>query len=221
VVVYGATTLVLVPGILRDPLMYDLGVCLIPVSFVVMAILGGGLAMAMKKFTGLDLRGRLLEMVVVTCTMAVSLVSWGLVKGFFGDVSSCRGDFGEFNVPATEVENWYMLHAIRKFILRPGQKYYGLWDSLPRKLDNGWFQAALCSENKGPGCFEYLPKANADFFLAEEGGAKCAADLMGVAWLHVLAALTFVGCFIWKQQERQRRRQGRRPVRGEVRFHQD
>ena len=201
--------------------MYDLGLCLIPMSFVIMGVIGGGVAMAMKKFLGMDVRGRLLELIVLACTIYLSAISWALVKGFFGDSSACMGAFGEYEVPADDADNWYMLHVIRKLILRPGKSYYGLWDSLPRKLDSTWFQAAVCADKSETGCFEHLPKANPDFFLAEEGGSKCAADLLGVAWLNILAVATFVGCAVWKQQERQRRRHGRRPIRGEVRLHQD
>jgi hypothetical protein len=221
VFLYGAATLALFPGILRDPLMYDLGLCLIPVTFVVNGIIGGGVAMLTKRTMGWDLRGRFLELVVLISTCYVMAVSWGLVKGFFGNTSACLGAFGSYQVPAHDADNWYLLHVIRKFILRPGKVYYGLWDSLPTKLDSTWFKAAVCTDASRPGCFEHLPKANPDFYLAEEGGEKCAADLLGVAWLHLVAGLTFVGCVIWKQQERQRRRQGRRPMRGEARPHQD
>ena len=57
VVVYGALTLAVFPGILRDPFMYDIGLCLIPVSFIMTGILGGGIATFFKKSFGIDLRG--------------------------------------------------------------------------------------------------------------------------------------------------------------------
>ncbi|GKY98421.1 hypothetical protein MPSEU_000799600 [Mayamaea pseudoterrestris] len=223
VLAYGVATLALFPGILRDPLMYDLGLCLIPTSFVIMGVIGGGAAMAMKRFAGMDVRGRFLEMIVLACTIYLFAISWGLVRGFFGDTSACLGAFGEYYVAEDDAENWYILHAVRKVILQQGKSYYGLWDRLPRKLNSVWFQAAVCSDtcHASDCCFEHLPKANPDFFLAEHGGSKCAADLIGVAWLHIIAFATFVGCAIWKQQERERRRHGRRPVRGEWRLHQD
>jgi hypothetical protein len=201
--------------------MYDLGLCLIPMSFVIMGVIAGGLATATKKFLRLDVRGRLLELAVVACTLYLSAISWGLVRGFFGDSSACMGAFGEYSVREDDMNNWYALHLIRKLLLRPGKSYYGLWDSLPRKLESAWFQTAICVDKTSSGCFEHLPKANPDFFLAEQGGGKCAADLMGVAWLNVLAGLSFAGCAFLKQQERQRRRQGRRPIPGEIRLHQD
>jgi RING-variant domain len=83
VVVYGSLTLVTIPGILRDPLMYDIGICIIPASFVVMGILGGGFATVTKKWFGMDLRGRGMELAVVVGTIWFSVVSWGLVQGFF------------------------------------------------------------------------------------------------------------------------------------------
>ena len=83
VIVYGAATLFLFPGILRDPLMYDLGLGFIPASFYIMSILGGGLATLLKKALGLDLRGRTFEMVVILLTLWLVFVSWGLVGAFF------------------------------------------------------------------------------------------------------------------------------------------
>ena len=49
VLVYGIVTLLAFPGILRDPLVYDIGISFIPLSFYVMAILGGGIATVLKK----------------------------------------------------------------------------------------------------------------------------------------------------------------------------
>jgi hypothetical protein len=201
--------------------MYDLGLCLIATSFIIMGVIGGGLATAMKKYVGMDVRGRILELAVLACTIYLSAISWGLVKGFFGESLACLGAFGEYHVSADDVEHWHILNGMRKLFLRPSKSYYSLWDGLPRKLNSVWFQAAVCSEKSQVGCFEHLPKANPDFFLAEYGGGKCAGDLLGVAWLHILAGLVFVICAVWKQQERQRRRQGRRPARGDIRLHQD
>jgi hypothetical protein len=213
VVVYGAATLAVFPGILRDPLMYDLGLCLVPLSFVMIGIICGGLAIIMKKAIGIDMRGRGMETAVLLFTCYLSVVSWGIVKGFFGNPSACWGAFGQLKVQADATANWYMLYILRRFLLTPASLYYKYWDSLPRKVDNAWFQSAVCVDYNSTGCFEHLPNANPNFFLDEHNGGKCAADVLGVAWLYLFAGFNFVGCALWKQHERQRRHQARRPAR--------
>jgi len=221
VIVYGAAAVAMCPGMLRDPIMYDVGMLFVPISFVVMGILGGGLALLMKKTAGVDLRGRALEFSVVMCTLYLSYITWGLVRGFFGDSSACVGAFGGFKVHAEDLDRWPVLSMMRHFFFSPAKKYYLLWDKLPSKIDIGWLESALCTDNGEPGCFEHLPKANTDFFLAESGGAKCAADISGLCWLYGFAAFTLVGSSAWKQHDRNRRRHARRPGRGEPRPHQD
>lgn len=228
VVVYGALTLMLFPGIIRDPLMYDIGVCLIPASFVIMSILGGGVATVVKKATGVDLRGRLMELAVVVGTLWFSVMSWGLAKGFFGNTSACYGTVGSYSVTAEDVSSTYILRGLRALVLRPAKKIYLTWD---RIFLNSWLRSALCTNrssdimnSEGRGCFEHLPKANADFCLIEAKGEKCAADLLLFFVLYATAGLVFAGSALWKHHERQRRRQGgrRQVVRGgPPHFHQD
>lgn len=225
VVVYGALTLALFPGILRDPLMYDIGVCLIPASFVIMGILGGGIATVVKNAASVDMRGRLMELAVVLATLWLSVISWGLVKGFFGNAAACYGTVGSYNVTAEDVSSTYVLRGLRLLLLQPAEKIYLAWD---RIFMNSLFRSALCTNAAAAGggvvgCFEHLPHTNADFILIEAGGEKCAADLMLFFTLYLTAGLTFAGSALWKHHERQRRRQGRqRPVRGgPPHLHQD
>jgi len=221
VIVYGAATLVIFPGILRDPLMYDLGLCLIPVSFIIMGILGGGTATLLKKTVGVDLRGRLLELAVVLWTLWLTWVSWGLVRGFFGDSSACQGSLGSYTVSADDLGSSLMLNGIRKTLLTPIKSYYLMWDGLALKT-GPWFKSAMCIDDGTPGCFEHLPHANEDFFLKEADGERCAGDLLTVAWLYIAAGFAYVGSAYWKRIERERRRHGRgRPVRADARPHQD
>ena len=220
VVVYGCFTLLLFPGILRDPLMYDLGVCLIPASFVIMGILGGGVATVLKKAAGVDLRGRLMELTVVVWTLWFSVMSWGLVKGFFGDASACYGTVGSYSVSEEDLTSTYILRGLRALLLQPAEKIYLTWDTM--FLNSGsLLRAALCTNSETPGCFEHLPNANASFILAEYNGQKCAADLMLFFALYVAAGVTFAGSALYKHHERRRRRHhGGRRVRG-PHLHQD
>lgn len=222
-VVYGALTVAIFPGLLRDPLMYDLGLCFIPLSFVVLGIIGGGFAASMKKTTGMDLRGRLLEFLVVLLTFWLTWISWGLVNGFFGDPSACRGMLGGYFVTKENIAASYELNTLRKLLFKPAKTYYLMWDHLAL---NSWepLRNVLCisvAVDGKEGCFEHLPNANDNFFLAEEGGERCAADILTVFWVYVVAVLSYAGTVYLKYHERERRRHGRRPLRGDIHFHQD
>ena len=219
-VVYGAATLALFPGILRDPLMYDLGLCLIPVSFVMTGILAGGLATLLKKTVGVDLRGRILEATVVLITTWLTTVSWGVVKGFFGDTSACYGAMGSVDVTEPQLPAMYMLRFLHTVLLRPGEAYYLMWDKLGL-MSGSWMRPLLCTENNSAGCFKHLPYANADFILQDYEGGRCASDLLLVIWFYIAAGFALLGNALWKRHERQRRAVARRPARGEVRLHQE
>ena len=230
VVVYGALTLALFPGILRDPLMYDIGVCLIPASFVIMGVLGGGVATLSKKIAGVDVRGRGMEFAVVAYTLWLSVISWGLVRGFFGDSNACYGTLGGYQVTAEDLSSTYLLRGLRLVLLQPAQTIYLALDRFFRNRTPSLVQAALCTKPAGnetaaAGCFEHLPHANADFFLQDEGGEKCAADLLLLTILYVAASVTYSTSALLKHRERQRRAARRVPriVRGpqQQHLHQD
>jgi hypothetical protein len=218
VVVYGVATLFLFPGILRDPLMYDLGLGFVPASFYIMGILGGGIATVLKKTFGIDLRGRPFELVTILLTLWLVVVAWGLVRAFFGDTSNCHGSFGTTNI-SLESDPTYLLHTLRKLILQPAKSWFLMWDKLA--LHSGpWLRRALCT-SQPDGCFEHLPKANPDFFYEEFEGGKCASDLSLVSYLFMSAGVAALGNNFWKRRERLRRAAARRPVRDEPRLHQD
>ena len=179
-VVYGALCLVSFPGILRDPLMYDLGLFLLPFSFIVIGILAGGMATTLKKSFGVDLRGRLLELAVVIGTVWLSTVSWGLVQGFFGHAQACHGSLGR-RVVVSETEegglaadsSWTLVW-LQRLLLQPAEKYYLFWDGLALnsgKWVGSWLPSILClppsnnNKDEAAGCFEYLPHATANFFV--------------------------------------------------------
>lgn len=216
VVLYGLFTLFLFPGILRDPLMYDLGLGFIPISFYIMAILAGGAATLLKQSGGIDLRGRTLEIMVLIATTWLVVVSWGLIGAFFGDTSRCHGVLGNFVVSQDNPSAIFsFLHT---FVLKPAQKWFLMWDRLASN-SGPWVKRALCMDQDS-GCFEYLHKANADFLFDPNEGGKCASDLTLVTLMFASAGTVAAGTHLWKRRERQRRAM-RRPMRGEPRPHQD
>ena len=220
VVLYGLVTLFLFPGILRDPLMYDLGLGFVPISFYIMAILAGGIATVFKNGAGVDLRGRALETMVIFSTTWLVVLSWGLVFAFFGDTSHCHGVLGSYSLSQDE-NPIILLRGLRTLVLKPAQSWFIMWDRLAWN-SGPWLRRALCmpEHENSVGCFEYLHKANADFIFEGYEGGKCAADLNLVSWLFIVAGVVAVGSPFWKRRERQRRA-ARRPLRGEARPHQD
>eukprot|EP00980_Cylindrotheca_fusiformis_P018495 scaffold6124_cov122-Cylindrotheca_fusiformis.AAC.14 len=212
VVLYGMMTLFLFPGILKDPLMYDLGLGFVPTAFYAMAILGGGFAAALKKSIGLDLRGRAFEVFVILSTFWLVVISWGLVGAFFGDSSRCHGVFGKYNV-SSEDKPSILIRVLQKSILEPAASWFLMWDRLALNAGR-WIRKALCTEQE-EGCFENLHKANSDFFLEEYGGGACASDLSLVSTIFLSAGVVASCSHILKRRDRQRRA-ARRP-----RPHQD
>ena len=214
IIVYSALTLALFPGILRDPLMYELGLLAVPATFVMTGILGGSGATLVKKTTGIDLRGRMLEMTVVLSTLILTRLSWGLIQGFF-EVRACYGLLGSYEITAQDLSSGVSLVKLfQTVVLAPAETLYLGIDNLFLTYTGPWIRKALC-RGSGDGCFEHLPYANADFFLYEQGGEMCAADMVLLLSLGVLAAVSFVGSAIAKHQERRQRRERleRRQVR--------
>lgn len=188
VVVYGTAVLVGIPGILKDPFVYDLAFSLLPISFYVMAILAGSLASAFKKVAGVDLRGRFLELMTVFLTVWLVWISCGLVWAFFGDKHRCVG-------AVSGIESQRLMRALSKVILNPLQKWFLFWDRL---VGNSTLRSWVCS-SETKGCFSHLPYSNPENLLDEP---KCAADLSLVIHLWVAAGATLAGTTLWKRRRR-------------------
>jgi len=212
-IVYGIATLLAFPGIVRDPLVYDVGFSFIPLSFYVLAILGGGIATALKKSFGLDLRGRTFEVVIILLTIGLVLVSLGLLRAFFGDSSKCYGVLGSQKLSEDD-QFFQFLRRTQKSILEPAKNWFLIWDRAAMSSGT-WPKKILCMPKQEVGCFEHLPKANSDFLFDDEHGGKCSMDMILVSSLLQSAALVAAGNHYWKRRERQRRA-ARRP-----RVHQD
>jgi len=211
--VYGIITIFAFPGILKDPLVYDLGFSFIPLSFYVVAILGGGIATALKKSIGLDLRGRTFELVVIVLTICLVVVSWGLLGAFFGDSSKCYGVLGSEQL-SDEDQLFHFLKKLQSSMLEPAKNWFLAWDRLALGL-GVWPKKILCMPGQEVGCFEHLHKANSDFLSDKVDGGRCSMDMVLVSSLVQGATLMAAGNHYWKRRERERRA-ARRPRR-----HQD
>lgn len=212
VVVYGAATLTLFPGIIRDPLMYDLGLLLIPTSFIVSGALAGSLATLLKKTAGYDIRGRLLELTVLVATVWLTFMSWGLTQAFFGRPDACHGMMGTLSfTPEAEQASW-LLHGTRRFVLQPAQYYYAMWDSF---MGNSWsWVQSLACTHEAPRCFEHVPSATVDFYMKNEA---CASDWVLILYLYMASAAAYLGSWLYKIRERHVRQQQREIQNRELR----
>lgn len=215
VAVYNAIVLTLFPGIIRDPILYDIGVCMIGASFFTLSILIGGIATIIKELNGKDIRGRLLELLVTVLTVWMSVISWGLVKGFFGNVSACYGNFGSYGITKEDLaaSHFSLLRMTHEVVLKPNEIIYITVDNMFSTtfplLRNIFCTRHSTEEN---GCFEHLPNVNADFFLTENQGEKCASDLSSIVLVYILAGLVHGGIALKKNFDHHRRRQIRQTL---------
>lgn len=207
IVFYSLAAVTLFPGSLRDPVVYSIGLALVPVSFVIMGILGGGAATLLKKLAGIDLRGRRMELMVLLATIGLSLLSWGLLRAFFGDTSACYGVAGQYSVTHDDLSSTILLRSLHWGVFTPAEFISRALDSkLARSFK--WMRFCLNGDNENA-CLEHLGKADSSFFLLENEDAtkeQCASDLLLIGSLYIAAVCSYVGSTALKQHEREQRR---------------
>jgi hypothetical protein len=240
VVVYGLAYVYFVPGVLRQPLIYDLGLGFLWLSFVLVGVIGGGIATIMKREMGIDIRGRTLEVAVVCLTVWMGFVCWGLVWAFFGEPDQCMGVMDKtytwqtrLNIPSLSMsifqssEESFSLsreqQLVKNLVLKPAKAIMSSLDKgllMTGSRMTGWICAVDDStDDSTRGCLQLFQKANADFMLPEHNGEKCASDF------HIISAFCYFAGFIhilstvWKRRERVRR--GGRHHHNHQRPHQD
>lgn len=175
-------------------------VTLLPINFIALGIVGGGIASTLKRSSGIDVRGRILEIIVVVLTCLLTGVSSGLVRGYFGDTSQCWGLFATEN-PAIKgpfypsILNTVLLDIPLKQI----QLWYLKWDFIMSKL--GFLSRRfLCfptadgnTDYSSVGCSPSTRTINPQFYMEEDdaGIAQCSADVslvMGM-WFTAIGVL--------------------------------
>lgn len=246
-VLYGIGLIWFVPGVLAYPIIYDSGVTMLWTSFVVMGTLGGGMATVLKKKFGLDIRGRMLEAVVVLMTLWLANVGWGLVWAFFGE-GDCRGVRERFST-ARHIQGLHKFtkgllptfsflptlsaeldsvapKIVRSLILQPSKMTLELMDRTLLKTSpviTEW----ICSmgetnDASNDTCLAMTQKSNPDFLFETE---SCRSDLNIVATFWIMAAITILGGMFFKRRDNRRRAAARAvPVaraRQILRPHQD
>jgi len=238
VVVYGLAFVYFIPGVLSYPLIYDLGLLYLFFSFMLMGVIGGGIATLMKREVGIDIRGRTLEVSVVCLTLWMGLICWGLLWGFFGEADQCMGVMDKFHglksmlrIPSlsfwkTQSDESYSLswthHLLKNCVLHPSKVVMDTLDSGILKTGpfiTNWICSVDVDESSSSSspdstssnsCLQLTRKANPDFMLPEHDGGKCASDFNVVTGFCYLAVFVHVLGIIWKRRERNNRRGGGR-----------
>jgi len=221
VVVYGLAFVYFLPGVLSYPLMYDLSLTFLWLSFVVMGIIGGGVATILKKRMGIDIRGRGLEALVVVMTFWLANICWGLIWAYFGDSEECKGVFNYNFPPRDQVETstvpddtpetiGLVSAIVRYFILKPSK--VGLVH-LDRVLLKIWpISKWMCTADEGlqgdsdenPVCLQLTRNADPDF-MTGENGENCTSDVNTVVFFWAMAVCMHGINFMLKSIDRHRR----------------
>eukprot|EP00560_Eucampia_antarctica_P008509 CAMPEP_0197827302 /NCGR_PEP_ID=MMETSP1437-20131217/4110_1 /TAXON_ID=49252 ORGANISM="Eucampia antarctica, Strain CCMP1452" /NCGR_SAMPLE_ID=MMETSP1437 /ASSEMBLY_ACC=CAM_ASM_001096 /LENGTH=740 /DNA_ID=CAMNT_0043428097 /DNA_START=36 /DNA_END=2258 /DNA_ORIENTATION=- len=215
VVVYGVTTIACFPGIFKDPFIYDLGVLSLLASFTITGIIGGGVAQCLKKFNGVDIRGRALEAIVVLSTLLLAWITWGLVWAFFGESNQCLGVNFLFSSRSDINQKPHVgihLTTLHSLFFRPAKVLISMLDKMLFKT-GPHITKIICSNNteitENDACLRMARNANPDFFLSDTDGPKCTADLNLVTAVWFTASAVLVSGQLFKRRERERRAAGR------------
>lgn len=222
VVVYTLGILMLVPGIIKNFPIYDTSATLLPINFIAMGNIAGGAASTLKRSAGIDIRGRILEISVIICTLFLTAVTTGLVRGYFGDSSQCWGVLASSTESTTQGPfiDSFSNKAFAAF-LQYAQLYYKKWDFLCARTAF-ISRKFLCTPTEDGnmdyatiGCSPPVRSINPQFHLEEE---NCQADVGMVVGIWVAACLVLCLEHIYREYRVRRRAAVHR---GRRRPHQD
>lgn len=223
---YTVAILAFVPDILTKFPMYDAMAMLVPVNFITLGIIGGGFATTLKRANGHDIRGRFLEVIIVTLTLLLTCVTSGLVRGFFGDPSKCLGvlDIKSGLYPTGPYHQPLLNTILVEIPLKQIKLWYHKWDMILSKFGfvaKRFFCAPTedgHSDYSRVGCSPATRGIKHDFYLDEDNGSSCSADmaLVNCIWLGSMGVMAMGNLY---REMRARRNNGAQ--RGRRRPHQD
>lgn len=211
-VCYGLLTIVLVPGIWQNPLVYWTSLTNVAMGFLVSSNLAGSLAIILKKLFRIDLRGRFLELFAVILTLLLGYIKWGLIWGFFGEPQGCIGIF------------WNSFHDIEFFQVCLGMRTEFLHEFLAlvlKKFDEfvirwAYDLQSLCTkslyeESNGMKCF-LAPHVVDPYYLLAPENESCRSDMNSMIIIQVFTLLMMFVSFVLKKTDRRVRAVGGRRV---------
>jgi hypothetical protein len=210
--------------------IYDAMVTLVPVNFITLGIIGGGIASTLKRFSGIDIRGRILEIIVVLLTLLLTGITSGLVRGYFGDSSRCWGVLASSpneGVESPTITGPFYLSILNTLLidipLRQMKLWYLRWDLIFSKL--GFVsRRLLCvptpdgnTDYSTYGCSSSTRSINPGFYLED----KCSADMSLVVGVWLTAVCVLLMGNVYRQLRGARRNNAAVAHRGQRRPHQD
>lgn len=192
-------------------------VTLLPINFIALGIIFGGIASSLKRSAAIDIRGRILEVIVVALTILLTAVSSGLVRAYFGDTSQCWGVWSQFTATAesddgsegTVLKGPFYPSVLNKVLidvpLRQIQLWYLKWDFILSRF--GFISRSfICTP--GPdgntdyseiGCSPATRNINPQFYLEEERGQHCSADMAFVMGTWFMSLCVIVLGHVYRQ----------------------
>jgi hypothetical protein len=224
-VVYTILICLTVPKLVENFPIYDAAVTLVPVNFIALGIIGGGIASTLKRITGVDIRGRILELIVVTLTLLLTCITSGLVQGYFGDSSRCWGILSASPIDNGEHSILRESNMLIEFPLRLMKLWYLKWDSILSNLGIVSRQL-LCvptfngnNDYSTVGCFPLIHSINPEFYLDDQ----CSADMSLVICVGLSSLCVFLIGYAYRQLRGARRNNDvvAVPNRGHRRPHED
>lgn len=190
-----------------------------------MGNIAGGVASTLKRSGGIDIRGRILEVSVIICTLFLTAVTTGLVRGYFGDSSQCFGVLAS-STPFTEstTEGPFIDSFSNKAfaaLLEYAKLYYNKWDFLGARATI-MSRNFLCTPTEDGntdyatiGCSPPVRSINTQFYLEEE---NCQADIGMIVGIWSAACVVLCLEHIYREYRVRRRAAVQR---GRRRPHQD
>jgi len=210
-VVYTILIRLTVPKLVENFPIYVEAITLVPVNFHALGIIGGGIASTLKRIV--DIRGRILELIVVTLTLLLTCITSGLVQGYFGDSSRCWGILA-----SSPIEK----NMLIDFPLRQMKLWYLKWDSILSNLGIVSHRL-LCvptpdgsNDYSAVGCFPSIHLINPEFYLDDQ----CSADMSLVIGVGLFSLCVFLIGYAYRQLRGARRNNDVVP-RGHRRPHEE
>jgi len=200
-IVYGIFLTYFFPGLWKDPIVYWVGLAMIPYNFLVLGVIAGFLATCVKKVSKVDLRGRALELLVVLATMGLSYLTWGLSRGFTVSSSHCHGVIPD--LMTSIIPHFGNERLVNMYIRNP---FFFLFQSNIRRMDQ-WFTSLsythriytkICTfpPSSPKTCFAITQTTN-PYFLSEE--PKCLQDSLLFFSLVFLGHAILIGVWMNKR----------------------
>lgn len=204
-VFYTLLALVSIPGIWSHPLLYALGFASLPLCFIIMGIIGGGLASTFKHIWKIDVRGRMLELGVVFSTLRMASISWGIIQGFFMNThTTCTGTFSRLRDTPSSIQPYEsaIVNVSKHFFFLPLHYLFTTFDSILYHSRIPF----ICHSDSYIHCFASIQTINPNFMHYPLDGMKCFYDILSISYTVIIAfSIILFGALLRKHRHHEGR----------------